>query len=323
MRKFYTIIKGNLNQPVKHSFLKWVRKNLDLFGEEIKINNTHSPFNKIIKKGYIMKEWNGDVYAVQPDENKSIQYSESIFTSSKGQIYESPKTKLKEAKTPSQITTIHSFIDLYLITKESTKLILGTIHPHQIELFQIDFFYGNVGSLWRILTEAFPQLKFENREQIIQILKKYNIAITDIISQCDRENINITRDSELFNIVLNRDLILNGLKSSKIDTIYFTSGFGKNNAAKLFLQTFKIKIDFNFLTREFIIPAQYFGREIKCIVLYSPSGEANRGISNSKLYLNRKAEFLKFQHPVAEFKKRFYQEKFSFLRNPQNCQSYE
>lgn len=46
------------------------------------------------------------------------------------------------------VTTFHNYIDTYPIRENSTKLIIGTIHPHLVENFNIDFFYGNVGSFW-------------------------------------------------------------------------------------------------------------------------------------------------------------------------------
>jgi len=53
--------------------------------------------------------------------------------------------------------TKHQYLDKYPISKKSEKLIVGTIHPHDHESFIIPFFYGNVTSIWTILSEAYPE----------------------------------------------------------------------------------------------------------------------------------------------------------------------
>jgi len=211
------------------------------------------------------------------------------------------------------VTTIHKYIDNYSIGKNSTKLIVGTIHPHLTESFIIDFFYGNTGSFWDILSNAFPKLRFNNLKEIIASLGNYNVAITDIIRQCDRENVNVTADSELFNIIYNYEQIQEGINNSLIETIYFTSRFGKNNAARLFVDKFNIRCAFNQSTSEFLIPVNHFGRQIRGVVLYSPSNNANIGITKAAPYLYKKAHYQKFEHPIKQFKIEFYQEKFDFF----------
>ena len=211
------------------------------------------------------------------------------------------------------VTTTHNYIDRYKIHEDSTKLIIGTIHPHKIENFRINFFYGKTGIFWDILKDAFPHQKFGNKEEIIETLKYYKISISDIIRQCDRYNANITADSKLYNIIDNSINIEEGLKKSKIDTIYFTSRFGKNNAAKLFIDIFKINYNFDHYKNEFIISQNYFGREIRAVVLYSPSKISNIGISKSLSYLNKSLYYKQFKTPIKQFKIDFYKEKFDFL----------
>jgi hypothetical protein len=211
------------------------------------------------------------------------------------------------------VTTIHNYINQYPIAQKSTKLIVGTIHPHNVENFNIDFFYGNVGSFWDILSIAFPNHNFGTLDQIIGTLNQYNIAITDIISRCDREDESVTADAKLFNIINNGEQILNGIINSNIDTIYFTSRFGLNNAAKLFVETFNIVSHFDENISEFTIPENYFGRQIRCIVLYSPSNAANIGIARALPYLNNVDYYQQFPHPIKQFKIEFYQNKFDFL----------
>ena len=213
------------------------------------------------------------------------------------------------------VTTNHQYIEVYPIRKSDRRLIIGTIHPHLHNDFQIPFFYGNVGSIWGILSKAFPQHDFTSLQSIITTLKEYETSITDIIKTCDREHANITRDDLLYNIVLNKEQIEDGLSESQIDTIYFTSRFSTNSAAKLFVETFRIdyKASFNESTSEFTIPKSRFGREIRCVVLYSPSGAANVGISQTRPYLNSIDYYRQFEKPVARFKVDFYKEKFNYF----------
>jgi G:T/U-mismatch repair DNA glycosylase len=206
--------------------------------------------------------------------------------------------------------TTHRYVNNYLCKETDKALILGTIHPHQINNFQIDFFYGNRNSIWKILDEAFPNKDFSSRESIIDNLQASNIWISDMISSCERENDSITQDKLLRRIRLNTKQIEDGLMNSKIKEIFFTSGFGKNNAAKLFCEAFEIKpfIDEN---RAFIIPKSNFNREIQCKILFSPSGQANIGISKNKKYLSLKDKYQNYTNPVKQFKIDSYKSAFN------------
>lgn len=212
------------------------------------------------------------------------------------------------------IQTKHKYINENAVKRDDTSLILGTIHPHQTDDFLIDFFYGNINSIWNILAESFPKYNFDSKENIKNTLQLNNVWISDIILECDRENEKVTQDKELKNLKLNVDKIEESIKNSKIKTIYFTSGFGKNNAAKLFCNYFNIKAELN-KKREFIIPEEVFGREIKGIVLFSPSGQANIGISRNKQYLEQKEKYIYYKNPVSRFKTDFYYDAFKSTFN--------
>ena len=138
------------------------------------------------------------------------------------------------------VTTTHQYIDQYPVRPTDTRMIVGTIHPHIHENFHIPFFYGNVGSFWDLLQNAFPHLNLNSREEILEMLNLNNIWITDIIRSCDREDERVTNDNGLYNIVPNTDQIREAILKSRIDTIFFTSRFDKNNAAKLFTKHFDI-----------------------------------------------------------------------------------
>ena len=215
------------------------------------------------------------------------------------------------------VTTLHRFLDLFRFKPTDKFAIFGTIHPHVLEDFLMQFYYGNVGSMWKILQQAFPEWKINSasRESILAFLEANNIWVCDMIKECKRAHSGITKDEKLVDIVLNTEGIREGLLNSQIDTIFFTSRLGKNNAAKLFCDAFGIKINklLNKETSEFIIPAEIFGRPIKGILLFSPSGAANVGISMSKAYKSVQDKYVEHNTPVAAFRVDFYREKFSVV----------
>jgi len=216
-----------------------------------------------------------------------------------------------------QVTTKHQFITMVPFEKRYTSTIMGTIHPHTVAEFVIEFYYGNVGSLWNILSEAFRQLNFSTVESILKTLDQHGVWITDLVTECDRDDEKVTQDKKLRNLKFNKDAIQIALKNSSINKIFFTSAFGKNNAAKLFTDLFQVdyKATYNEATREFLIPAKHFGRQITGVVLFSPSGQANIGISKSRGYLNNINSYQQFKHPVKQFKIDFYRDKFQCLNN--------
>lgn len=205
------------------------------------------------------------------------------------------------------ITTKHKYIHKYPIKKECTSLILGTIHPHDIGNFKLDFFYGNKNSLWQILSDV-NSLKLDSIENITNFLEEEKIAISDMILECQRENSKITSDKDLKIRVLNENL-KDEILNSQIKTIYFTSGFGKNSAAKLFFDLFKLKIPKNW-KENYELSIDFFGRNLRCVILLSPSGASNIGIVKSKIYLENKEKYKDSKTPIKNFKLDFYKEKF-------------
>jgi G:T/U-mismatch repair DNA glycosylase len=209
--------------------------------------------------------------------------------------------------------TTHQYIDKYPINKKSEKLIVGTIHPHNYENFKIPFFYGNVTSLWTILSHAFPKELKEplTLNGILSFLDYRKISVSDTIRKCKRVN-PTALDRDLVPIELNTQII-EDIRNSNIREVFFTSGFGKNNAFRLFYTYLlgnhideKIK-----LQREVILDKKVFGRPIKLIVLYSPSGTSNVGLSKSKIYLTNIEKYRYSTRPVYDFKVDYYREKFA------------
>jgi G:T/U-mismatch repair DNA glycosylase len=208
--------------------------------------------------------------------------------------------------------TTHQYLEKYPISAKSKKLIVGTIHPHNHSSFQIPFFYGNVTSLWKILSQAFPNhLKQPlNLKGILDFLEKKNISVSDTIRKCERKN-PTALDKDLIPLELN-EKIIDDIRDSTIEEILFTSGFEKNNAFRLFyVDILGLKITSEIRkNRNVMLDKSIFGRPVKLTVLYSPSGTANIGLSNSPLYLESKEKYKNSKKPVADFKVDYYRTNF-------------
>ncbi|MDI3321413.1 hypothetical protein [Pinibacter soli] len=211
------------------------------------------------------------------------------------------------------MTTQHQYLDRYPITPDSKLLILGTIHPHDVESFQIPFFYGNKNSIWNLLSDAFPDAlqKPITLKGVLTFLKSRQITVSDTIVQCRRQN-PTALDQDLIPEILNHDLVQQ-VWQSKIERILCTSAFGKNNAFKLFYEnilgqkiTRAIRADRNML----LTPA-IFGRTVLVKALYSPSGSSNISLSKHPLYLNNRDKYKGSSRPVYDFKVDYYREQFS------------
>lgn len=211
------------------------------------------------------------------------------------------------------MVTKHQYIDKYPIRAESTKLILGTIHPHDHENFSIPFFYGNRLSLWKILSEAFPDELPQplSLQGILNFLTLKKISISDTVKECRRIE-PTALDKDLIPTKLNSEIV-EEIRVSNISEILFTSGFGKNNAFKLFyceILGLRITKDIR-EKREVVVNHPKIGRPITLKVLYSPSGSSNVGISRSRSYLSVRDKYTNSSRPVYEFKVDYYRDNFS------------
>lgn len=209
--------------------------------------------------------------------------------------------------------TKHQYLDTYPIAIDSKILILGTIHPHDTEKFQIPFFYGNRNSIWNILSDAFPSAlpKPVTLDSVRSFLEKNKIAVSDAIRQCSRTKPNAL-DSDLVPEILNHEL-LDQIRQSKIERILCTSAFGKNNAFRLFYKDIlgqKITPDIR-AKREVLLEPEVFGRAIWVKALYSPSGSANISLSKHPLYIEKKNKYVGSSRPVYDFKVDYYRQQFS------------
>jgi G:T/U-mismatch repair DNA glycosylase len=211
----------------------------------------------------------------------------------------------------NRMETKHKFLDLYPINPDSKKLILGTIHPHFTENFEIPFFYGNKTSIWRILHLAFPNEISApiSLNSVLEFLRNHKIGISDTIVRCNRKN-PTALDKDLIPLELNHNLI-DEIRNSEIDEIFFTSGFGANNAFRLFyVNILGLKITPEIREKKQVSIENLFGRSVKLTILPSPSGSANIWLSKSAEYLMNKARYAAYEKPVKQFKIDLYKEKF-------------
>lgn len=208
--------------------------------------------------------------------------------------------------------TVHQYLDLYPPPKDSRRIIVGTIHPHDTERFKIPFFYGSKLSLWELLDRASGG---EIGQPItlcgvLKFLRRRKIAMSDMVRECERTETSWA-DHDLVPIRLNEELP-EQIRCSQIREVLFMSGFGKANAFKLFY----VNLLGRHITpeirrnRECTLEKSVFGRPVKLSVLYSPSGAANIALAQSKIYQESKEKYAASKTPVYDFKIDYYREKF-------------
>lgn len=128
------------------------------------------------------------------------------------------------------------------VPNKSKYLILGSFTG--IIFPGYDWFYSNKRNQFWPIIEGVYGVKLTDKKQKQQLFTRLNIAITDIISSCERKA-NNNLDVNLTNMVFNKGII-NILRSNKIETIYFSSRFVeklfKKHFGDLILNYPKIKL---------------------------------------------------------------------------------
>ena len=201
------------------------------------------------------------------------------------------------------------------ITKETTKLIVGTLPPPRFstrELLEkdVDFCYGSYyNSLWLFIDKIYGlNFRYDNSEEAIEERKRFliksKIGVCDIVESCEREKIDAS-DLGMNNIKL-RNIIEYLKQFPNINTLLFTGGNSKNGPEYFFrkhLKTYNLKLDLvsNEVPRihQFKLPIRFNTvetsfRKIKTVSLTSSSGAANISISRIPLYRQLKARNPKF-----------------------------
>ena len=169
----------------------------------------------------------------------------------------------------------HPYVEKHFDTSRSWEyLIIGTFPPNKDvregKKSLTEYFYGNKGSLWKILGKVYSEFDFESgtRKQLIEQMKawqlKYNVGITDTLISVSRKDVKSADDADL---IIEHDDYYHKLKeyilanNDNIETILFTSSAGYNSA----FETFKI-----------IMGADIKKVKAKLIInLPSPSGSSN------------------------------------------------
>jgi hypothetical protein len=210
------------------------------------------------------------------------------------------------------MVTHHQYLAQYPVDPASATLIVGTIHPHDHANFKVDFFYGSECSLWSILHEAFPS-ELSNPyclDDIKGFLRRRRISMSDMILECRRLTPSAL-DKDLIPLRLNEELP-DQIRRSSIREVLFTSGFGKNAAFSLFYRKV-LKRPITALiqkNREVTLEPGLFGRPVRLRILYSPSGNAIRGVIRSKRYKMDSHMFERLPAPVKVFRVEDYRRIF-------------
>lgn len=168
-----------------------------------------------------------------------------------------------------------------------------------------------------IISRCFSQIDLvpTSLDSILAFLKRNKISVSDTIRKCRRINPDLASDENLEPIAYNLPLKEQLLKS-KIENLYFTSGFGKNAAFK----NFYIDILGNKWMESRFRESREFDIRIDnhpfiCHILYSPSGAANKSIGRNEEYKSKKQLYLASGFPPTyAFRIARYQEIFHFLK---------
>lgn len=125
---------------------------------------------------------------------------------------------------------IHPFKPLY--NKDSKILILGSMPS--VKSKELNFYYGNPKNLfWKLISDVLNENPNNNKEKINMLLK-HNIALWDVIKEC---NIKGSDDSTITDVIPND--INQIIKNSNIKTI-FTTGKKAYNLFNKYIKDIKI-----------------------------------------------------------------------------------
>jgi hypothetical protein len=163
-----------------------------------------------------------------------------------------PETVTGKFKKTNMNKEIHPFVKKYPVKAQCKYLVLWTFPPAQKldskkdRQFNVEYFYGNVASFWKIIQEIYPKNKFTDIQSIRKWQEEYSIGISDTILSCKRKKQDSTNDSDLILewTDYNHELKTFILENEKfLKKIIFTSGYNCNNA----LFNFKIIMGADFV----------------------------------------------------------------------------
>ena len=124
-----------------------------------------------------------------------------------------------------------------IIDNNSKIIILGSIPG--VKSLEKQQYYGHPqNKFWKIIFELFSEEFTENYEERIQILKKYHIALWDVIDSCERKG---SLDSEIKNEEANQIAELLE-KHQNIQMIFCNGGKSYKNLQKILGKNYKIPV---------------------------------------------------------------------------------
>ena len=137
----------------------------------------------------------------------------------------------------------HPHLHRFDPAKNWQYLIIGTFPPNTAlrEKLYIDYFYGNKGSLWKIIHDIYHHRGYDffsgTPQQNLAGIKRwqndYCVGLSDTIVSCSRKHPMSSNDADLRNIAYNHDLKKYELRRlPHIRTLIFTSTSGANSAFK-------------------------------------------------------------------------------------------
>ncbi|THU41176.1 hypothetical protein FAM09_03420 [Niastella caeni] len=158
---------------------------------------------------------------------------------------------------PQNIREFHRFLEIGQAIP-AQRLILGSfsvahltnyetgINPLKKNHSGLDFFYGsNKNQFWRWYQKYLDvTIEPANKDSILTSLEKNQIAISDLISSCERKEYSAL-DSSLSKITWNLPGIIPLLNTGQINTVLCTSKWVMQNLEKIFLKTLTYKYNPN------------------------------------------------------------------------------
>jgi G:T/U-mismatch repair DNA glycosylase len=183
----------------------------------------------------------------------------------------------------------------------ASRLIIGTIPPARFcmegtkSLFEtdVDFYYGSKdNAFWGLVAEVFGvQLEKSNTQAAIEqrksILTAHGIGITDIISECTRENQSASDDK--LKVITRKDLGKLLFDHPSISTLIYTSEFVKKEINQHFGGYHLIDKE-NKKKQSININGKMY--QVRILFSPSPNGLRNLGVEGSKKRLNQWRDFL-------------------------------
>ena len=183
----------------------------------------------------------------------------------------------------------------------ATLLIIGTIPParfctvgaKELSATDVDFYYGSKdNAFWGIIGEVFGEhLEKSNTTKAIEdrknFLTRHGIGITDIISECTREN-QAASDDKL-DVISRKELGQLLFEYPSITTLIYTSEFVKKEVNKL-LGAYHLIDPENKKKQSVKINGKLY--QVRILFSPSPSGLRRLGIDGRGKRLNQWREFL-------------------------------